>query len=229
MKRVDRASRGLALALLLLAGCAGGLRGAPVPGSGVVDLPLADGATQRILYKAPAEPKAVVVLLTGGDGQLGINGDGSIARPGNFLVRSRELWLKEDIAFAVPDVPSSRHDLLDQRQTEWYGEVLRTIVAYVKTQATAPIWLVGTSNGANAAINGGVRLSPQEIAGIVLTSSVSRPGGRNYQENVMAAKLGTVAVPVLITAHRSDGCFTTPPSDGIESEVIQSLAAWIKG
>jgi hypothetical protein len=212
MTRVGGWGLGCVLVVALLAGCAGP-RDTPAAGSGVSDLPIAGGAVQRVLYKAPPEPKAVVVLLTGGDGTLGIDGAGGISRAGNFLIRSRERWLAEGIGYAIPDVPSDRHDLLDQRQTAAYGEVLRTIVRHVRAQTTAPIWLVGTSNGTNAAINGGVRLRPDEIAGIVLTSTVSRPGGQRYTENVLGADLSAIAVPVLIASHRRDACFSTPPAD----------------
>ena len=72
------------------------------------------------------------------NGWMAANADGTSRRPGNFLIRSREHWIAEGIGYAVPDVPSDRFDLLDHRQTAAYGEVLRTIVRFVRTQTAAP-------------------------------------------------------------------------------------------
>lgn len=214
---LSRAPRGIALLLAGILACAlpapaARALDAPQPGSGVVDLPLPDGAVQRLLYRSPDAPVAALVLLTGGDGVLGIDGAGTIRRGGNFLIRTREAWLARGFAVAIPDVPSDRSNLLGVRLSRSYGEVLRVIVAHVRTRTPAPIWLVGTSQGSIAAANGAARLTGGEIAGVVLTSSLSRPSSR-VTDTVFGADLDRVVVPALIASHRGDNCRLTPPGD----------------
>src|SRR5258706_189832 len=92
------------------------------------------------------------------------------------------------------------------------GATLGRVVAYVRSRTDAPIWLVGTSQGANAAANGAARLNHGEIAGVVLTSSLSRPGSYSG-ETVFGATLAAVNVPALVVAHQADTCRYTPPPD----------------
>ena len=65
------------------------------------------------------------------------------------------------------------------------------IVAYVRTQTKAPIWLVGTSQGSTAAANGAAHLGGK-IAGLVLTSSVTRPNRSG--ETVFDSEPGLIAI-----------------------------------
>lgn len=206
--------RGAALALAgLLAACQPGApRDVPQTGSGVVDLPIAGGGTQRVYYRIPEQPVAALLLLTGGDGLLTIDGDGHINRPGNFLIRTRESWVTRGFAVAIPDVPTDRSNLYGSRLSASYGEILRQMVADLHGRTSAPIWLVGTSQGTVAAAAGAARLTGGEIAGVVLTSSLTRPS-RVSTETVFGAGLDRVTVPALILSHRGDRCAATPPSD----------------
>ncbi|EHP38036.1 hypothetical protein OR16_39399, partial [Cupriavidus basilensis OR16] len=75
----------------------------------VVDIPTRPGVTQRFLYLAPAQPKAAVILYAGGHGGLNIYPNGSVGwGAGNFLVRSRQLFVDNGFAVAVIDAPSDR-------------------------------------------------------------------------------------------------------------------------
>jgi hypothetical protein len=194
------------------AGALGAPRDTPEPDSGVTDLPLSDGDVQRVLYLSPEQPAAALVMFTGGDGVLSIQGNGAIRREGNFLVRTRRDWVARGFAVAIPDVPSDRSNLLGYRLRSSYGDIIRRIVAFVRSRTTAPIWLVGTSAGSPAAAAGAARLTQGEIAGAVLTSSVSRPA-KIVSETVFGADLDRITVPVLIVSHRGDRCVSTPPSD----------------
>ena len=178
----------------------------------VIDLPLSGGDVQRVWYRQPEQPVAALVLLTGGDGVLSIASDGTIRRDGNFLVRTRNEWIAHGFAVAIPDVPGDRSALNNYRLTKGYAEILHRIVEAVRGRTAAPIWLVGTSQGTNSAATGGATMTQGEIAGIVLTSSLTRAGGR-FTDNVFAADLDRVTVPALIVSHRGDRCSFTPPSD----------------
>jgi len=200
---------GLLLAIGLVG--AGTVQAAPTD-LAVIDLPLSGGDVQRIWYRQPEQPVAALVLLTGGDGVLSISSDGVIRRDGNFLVRTRADWIERGFAVAIPDVPGDRSTLMNSRLSGFYGEILRRIVELVRSRTAAPIWLVGTSQGTNAAANGAALMTRGEIAGAVLTSSLTQ-SGRRGSETVFGAKLDRITVPTLIVSHEGDRCLYTPPSD----------------
>ncbi len=53
-----------------------------------------------------------------------------------------------------------------------------------------------------------------EIAGVVLTSSLTRPGRKpEFLETVYGADLAAIDVPVPIASHIDDGCNLLPPSE----------------
>jgi len=199
--------------LLLGAGLALALIGAALAAS-TVDLPASGGGKERVLYMAPANPVAALIMFPGGDGHIKLGPDGTPAAGGNFLVRTRDAWVAQGMAVAIPDVPDNQRNLFNHRTTADYAADIGQIVAYVRTQTKAPIWLVGTSQGTNAAVGGAARMTKGEIAGVVLTSSLTRQGGKpEFKETVFAANLGAINVPVLILSHTGDQCQITPPGD----------------
>jgi transcription termination factor Rho len=54
----------------------------------VIDIPPPSGADQRALFVAPLKPKAVIVMLPSGSGDIGLNNGGEIRHNGNFVARS---------------------------------------------------------------------------------------------------------------------------------------------
>ena len=83
--------RALILVLALAAVVLGG-RAPAVAGTTVTELQLPDGGIQRVLYRAPETPRAVLVMLVGGNGMVEIGQDGSIRRMGDsFLLRTLPL------------------------------------------------------------------------------------------------------------------------------------------
>lgn len=173
-----------------------------------VDLPTRPGVTQRLLAILPANPKAAVILFTGGDGFLGIDGSGRLQRGGNFLVRSRQLFADEGIATVVVDAPSDkqRHPYLaGERQRPEHVADIRAVIAWLRAQTRVPVWLVGTSRGTQSAAHVAIQLPPAEGGpdGIVLTATILRdPRSRAVPE--MA--LETLRIPVLVAHHRHDEC-----------------------
>src|SRR5580658_9136166 len=123
----------------------------------VVDLAVPSGGSERVLYLAAAQPRATVILLSGGDGMLNIDPAGTIAPGGNFLVRTRALWAAEGFAVVVPGPPNGR-SLMGQRHLPAYLEALGKVVDDARSRATAPVWLIGTSQGSTAAVNGAAHL-----------------------------------------------------------------------
>ena len=110
-----------------------------------------------------------------------------------------------------------------------HAQDIAVVVAYVKSRAAVPVWLVGTSQGTLSATNVGVRLDRQ-IDGVVLTSSISRPGGRQSYHGAVAPQgvltlgLESLSVPVLVVAHANDACGVTPSDDAprILDRLVQS-------
>ncbi len=175
----------------------------------VVDIPTRPGIAVRAIVLAPANPKAAVILLAGGHGGLKISPDGSMGwGSGNFLVRTREGFANQRLLVAVIDAPSDRQSYPfltgHLRQAEEHTADLKATIAWVRTNANVPVWLVGTSMGTLSAAHGAIELQGAEGPdGIVLTSSIlALKGGRP----VPAMALDRIRVPVLVIHHKNDQC-----------------------
>jgi pimeloyl-ACP methyl ester carboxylesterase len=176
----------------------------------VTDLPLAEVGIQRVLYAAPANPRAALIMLPGGNGMVEIGNDGSIRRMGgSFLLRTLPLWQEKGFAVAVLSPPNGM-SLLGQRHTATYAATIGQAVDFVRDHANVPVWLVGASQGSTAAVSGGARLSGK-IAGIVVTSSIT--GRSSSGETLFDSEPELVAVPALIVANSGDACPASPPAD----------------
>lgn len=193
-----------------------------VPGQTIIDLPTRSGVTVRYLALTPGRPKAAVLLFTGGAGVAKIPDDPGpgYAKNGNFLVRSRELFRAHDLFVAVIDVPSDHRDGYGTfRATADHAEDVAAVIANMRQRAPGvPVWLIGTSKGTISAANVAVRLPKGKGAdGLVLTSTITRPAGRNSgpggQQTVFDFDLDSVTIPTLIVGHRADACFVTPFAD----------------
>jgi hypothetical protein len=170
------------------------------------------GGTERVLLIAADQPKATVILFPGGDGVIKLARDGSIGDPTNFLVRSRRHWGELGYTVMIPDAPAG--GLMGQRQTPTYAGAVAALVNYARETSPAPVWLIGTSQGTNAVANAAARMNHGEIAGIILTSSVTVPGKKpDEKETVFDVNLAAVSVPVLVVADGDDACKLTPPDD----------------
>ena len=113
------------------------------------------GVTQRLLVLSPPEPKAAVTLIAGGHGGLQIFFNGSFKwGDGNFLIRTRQLFVDQGLTVAILDAPSDRHSppfLSGFRQTAEHTEDIKAVIAWLREQAKVPVWLVGTSRGTQSA------------------------------------------------------------------------------
>lgn len=178
----------------------------------VVDVPSRPGVTQRMLVITPEQPKAAVILFAGGDGGLTLEADGGIPKlAGNFLVRSRQLFVEQGFTAAVIDAPSDKQSapyLSGHRQTAEHVADVRAAMAWLRQQARIPVWLIGTSRGTQSAGYVATQLSVTEGGpdGIVLTSTIVHdPRSRALP----AMALDRIRIPVLVTHHREDSCRVT--------------------
>lgn len=175
----------------------------------MVDVPTRPGVTQRILYLSAGDAKAAAILFAGGHGGLAIDDAGAFGwGGGNFLVRSRGLFVERGVAVAVIDAPSDRQAtpwLSNFRQTPEHAADVKAVVAWLRAEARVPVWLVGTSRGTQSAA--AAALAGVGADGIVLTSTVLfDPRGRP----VSGMPVERIAVPVLVVHHKRDGCVASP-------------------
>lgn len=175
----------------------------------VLDLPFENGLTQRVLYLVPARPRATLIMLPGGAGKVGMQRDGDLRHDDNFVVRTRQDWVARDYAVLIPDT-IAQENLRGARSSPGYGKLISDLVAYAHSHVPAPVFLIGTSQGTIAAMNGAARARPKSISGVVLTESVSLPGRRSA-ETVFDANPSDVRVPALVVANRDDACNVAPP------------------
>jgi hypothetical protein len=158
----------------------------------------------RAALLVPATPRGALVLLAGGDGDIGVGADGGIARPGNFLVRTRAAFAAEGFATLVPDADVD-------------------VPAAVKFMARyGAVTLVGTSRGTLRAAQG--LAEGARPAKLVLTSGFLTAASGDARQNVVAI-LGTAAAlpPTLVVYHRRDTCRVTLPAG------VEPFVAWAGG
>ena len=175
----------------------------------VIDIPTRPGVTQRFVYLAPESPKAAVILFAGGHGGLQILPNGSFKwGEGNFLVRTRQLFPENGLSVTVVDAPSDRQTapfLGGFRQTPKHVADIKAIIAWLKQQASVPVWVVGTSRGTQSAAFIATQVGAGDGGpdGLVLTSTIlSDDTGRP----VPSMPLQNIAIPVLVVHHEQDGC-----------------------
>src|ERR1700745_2510785 len=141
---MDVAFMRLAIAFLVLIALAASAQ----PTTQVVDVPSREGVTVRVLYISPPQPKATLLLLIGGHGGMQITPEGRWKfGGGNFLMRSRQLFVDQGVAVGIVDAPSDRQQppYLDFfRQTSAHVADLKAVIAWARLRSQVPVWLVGT-------------------------------------------------------------------------------------
>lgn len=175
----------------------------------VVTLNTRPGVRQGFLLLEPGiKPVAAVILFAGGNGDLGLDGKPRLT---NFLVRSRELFVAHDFLVAVVDAPSDRKGTTGMlggfRAGAEHTADIDAVIAYLRKRADVPVWLAGTSRGTESATSVAIH-AKHPVAGVVLTSSMSEPNSNGTAVTQMA--LDRIQTPVLVVAHRDDGCHHTP-------------------
>lgn len=198
--------------MTILLGCAiaSGASAQSMPTDQVIDLPLSSGVTQRLLWTAPRNPRGTIVMLPGGAGDVGIERDGDLKRGHNFVVRTRAAWNARGYAVLIPDTIADQN-LRGVRSSPGYARLVEDLVRFAHGQVRAPVFLLGTSQGSIAAMNGAAHAASGSVNGVVLTESVSVMGGSG--ETVFDADPGSVRVPALVVANRDDRCNVAPPAN----------------
>ena len=180
----------------------------------IVTLPTREGVTQSFLLTVPADakPAAVAILFPGGPGLIRLRNEGGSIRfgEGNFVVRSRQLFVERGIVAAVMDAPSDQPQGMEDpfRLGDQHAiDVTRVSEELKRRFPGVPVFLVGTSRGTISAASTGGTLG-DGVAGVVLTSTLflaarSRPGLSGFDYSKIKA-------PILLVHHAEDGCNVTP-------------------
>lgn len=179
----------------------------------IVTLKTREGGTQSFALLASDTPAASVVLFPGGNGKTPLDKlkPGQFINRGNFLVRIRYELARHGLTVAIVDAPSDQQlgGMISFRGSADHARDIAAVVDYLKAKAPVPVWLVGTSRGTESAAFLATALGSR-IEGVVLTSSITvdNRGGAS----ILGLPLSSVRVPLLVVAHRDDGCKITPAS-----------------
>ncbi len=182
--------------------------GQPLSAQQVGDIPTRPGVMQRMLVLSPADPKAALIVFAGGHGGLEISPDGAFRwGAGNFLVRSRQMFVDQGFIVAVVDAPSDRPGptyLAGFRQSAEHVADIKAVIAWLRSHTRLPVWLIGTSRGTQSAAFVATQLrSAEGPDGLVLTSTILAD---NQGRPVPAMPLETLSITVLVVHHEHDGC-----------------------
>lgn len=168
---------------------------------------------------------ATVVLYPGGAGGYGKIGENGWPNSQNFLIRSAKIFAAHPFNVVLVGRATDVSDLDGIARTgESHDQDNQAIFRAIKLKSAAPIWLIGTSMGTISVAAAAIRNSGPNIAGIVLTSSVTSYSVRGA---VPAQDLDKIKVPVLVVHHQRDACKKCTPyeakniTDGMKNAPIK--------
>ena len=176
----------------------------------------------HVLIEGPAKPSAVVVIFSGGDGDVQFTDDGTITKGAqNFAVRTRMLLQQHGLATAVLSTPDDNRDLRLFAASSGYAEDVENVMAMLRARFPGvPIWMHGTSRGTVSIAEAAPKIKnpANRPDGIVFSSSVTE---RSKYDVVFDGDLAGLTMAVLVLQHKDDPCYVTPP-DGAE-KLLQAL------
>lgn len=183
----------------------------------LIELDTRNGVTQKFELIEAKNPVASLILFAGGKGALDLSSSFGSVNYGwgklNFLVRVKDDFVKNGFNVAVVDAPSDMQGkkgmLGGFRDSISHQEDIDKVITYLKEKYSLPIWLIGTSRGTESAASIAIN-TKVGIDGLILSSSISEENSKGVAVTQM--DLDEIKVPVLITAHKDDGCKHTPAS-----------------
>jgi hypothetical protein len=160
------------------------------------------------------EARASVVLMSGGNGLLGLDATGTIIdNGGNFLIRSANLFLRHGLNVMMPDTTPGHPAGLTQanRLSAAHAAELQAFINAALNRWGQPVWVVGTSNGSISTVTAaGFQPALSGLTGVVITSPVTELTSANQPTfNLYASR---ITVPTLVAWHRDDHCTSSPPA-----------------
>ena len=170
--------------------------------------------TLRAVVDVPAQPRAAVILFAGDNGYIGLTENGEQTNlQGNFLARSRSLFVKQGLIAVLVDMPSdvSSQGASSYRTSADQAQDAAMIMEFVRKQWHVPVALVGTSRGTISAANTAARLERGNANALVVTSTVTQTS-KKTNGTIYDAGLSRISIPVLIFHNEQDACKVSPYS-----------------
>ena len=179
-----------------------------VAADSLIQLDTRPAVRQPVFYMKRDGAIATVILLPGGAGGLGTFVDGKPSGR-NFLIRSRDDFADAGVNVALMGRASDKNDLdYPDRIAAEHLQDIKTLVEFLKRDTGLPVWLIGTSRGSVSATAAAIAFGNDNLAGIVLTSSVvsdKKIGAVPYQA------LEKIRIPVLLVHNEKDACKICAP------------------
>jgi len=169
-------------------------------------------ATAPVYVLSNISAKATLILLPGGNADTGKIVQG---RPNsqNFLNRSKDIFQSEGFNVVVMFRPTDLTDLdTEYRVSKQHVQEIRQIIRFAKNEFNQPVWLVGTSRGTVSATASAVESGDAEIAGVVLSSSITA----KKNQGLTTLDISKIKVPVLVVHHQNDECRICNPEDAAQ-------------
>jgi len=167
------------------------------------------GVSARVLMMAPPEPRAGVVLLPGGHGNINLDVQAHIGwGRDDFVIRTRASYPRVGFLTIIPDIAIDRKPpakLDDYRRSESQAYDLGAISDHLRG-LTEKVFAVAYDRGATSALNAAARRKMDLVSGLVLISPVLesvQPSDALLQDG---ARLAFAKMPVLLISHASDEC-----------------------
>src|SRR5215831_10954729 len=158
--------------------------------------------------------RASVILMTGGDGLLTLDGTGTITTStGNFLIRSADLFLRHGLNVMMADATPAHPGGLTQaiRLSPTHAAELQGFISAAVSRWSKPVWVVGTSNGSISTVTAaGFQPALAGLKGVVLTSSVTVLTAAN--QPTFNLYVSRITVPTQVVWHEDDHCTFSPPA-----------------
>ncbi len=180
----------------------------------IVTIPTRPNVTQSFFVPGmQAKPQAVALAYSGGNGEIRLrmmNGKPQF-NGGNFLVRARGEFMRRGILPLLVDVPSdSGNGVSDvyRRSDEQLADFRAVLAEARKRWPGLPVFVLTTSRSTLSAAFLARTLERDEVAGIVLSSSMVA-ASRGW-ESIGRLDPARVKPRVLFVHHRDDGCPATP-------------------
>jgi hypothetical protein len=217
------AQRFLCLSLLLVLSLHPNAEAAPPDQRTTVTVPadadVPGGVTIR--YSTPPHVFPVVVLLAGDAGILSLSRYGWAKKAqGNFAIRSRDLFLANDLKVVLLDAPSNYDEnggLNGKRLTKEHAKVPGRVISHLRSKFQGqPVWVVATSTASLSAVNAASTLpsGPDAPDGIVLVSPIVNSASHaDEPHSIFEARLNLISIPTYVVSHKMDTCPRSPGSN----------------
>jgi pimeloyl-ACP methyl ester carboxylesterase len=193
-------------------------------GGETIKLQTRPGVSVEFRYIGRDDATAAVILSEGGGGGVNLR---SASEDNGILSRHRDRFAKHGFAVALMNAPPDRKKFKGGmspkfRRTKKHVQDVDAVVGWMKQKTGLPVWLIGVSNGTVTASFYAIH-GNHDLAGAVLLSSITEAASSKVHKSIVELGLDRVRVPVLVLAHKKDGCKHTPPSGA--ARIVAALTA----